>query len=63
MAEAVAGLFVQRPGFSPRPLRLGFVVVRVALGWFILSEYFSFTLSPSLCLSSKLINSSITDVT
>jgi len=62
MAEAFAGLLAQRPGFSPRPFQLGFVVVRVALGWYILSEYFSFILSLSFRLSSKLINSSTTDV-
>jgi hypothetical protein len=38
----------QRQQFDPRPIRVGFVVDKVALGQVFLGAYFSFPLSVSL---------------
>jgi len=41
---AVAGLSPRRPGLDPEPVRVGFVVDKVALKH-VLSQYFGFLLS------------------
>jgi hypothetical protein len=43
MVQATTGLTLFKPGFNPRPVNVGFVVVKVAQGQF--SEHFGFAIS------------------